>query len=264
MHAGIARYVKTAVIELACLCGIATYQGRVDPMRATTYPVGEAVLFALQSGCDEAIVAVGGSASTDGGVGFATALGAVFLDESAQPVPPNGAGLSRIRSVDTSGIDSRMVQLRSLVIATDVDNPLYGETDAARVYGPQKGASPRQVTELDAGLRNLSVVLAGATGVDTSWLPGAGAAGGIASSAVALFGARIEPGADLILSLLGVPEAVADADVVVTGEGSLDRQTLSGKGPIAVARLAAGMGCQLSPSAGGTRLVRLSSRHTAL
>lgn len=225
---------STALIELAEICGLALLTGDTkDPMRATTYGVGMAMTAAVEWGHRRLVVGIGGSASTDGGIGAATALGARILDHNGQPVRPGGAGLDDVASIDL-GPMSALLDGISLTVATDVSSPLHGQFGAARVFAAQKGASPDQVRDLDAGLRNWSARLLATTGIDVSALSGGGAAGGFAAPFLATGSARIASGAQLVLDLTDTRPAIAAATVVVTGEGRWDTQTAAGKAPHAV------------------------------
>jgi glycerate kinase len=227
----------TAVVEVANTCGLATLtSGRLAPMTSSSYPFGQAVLAALQAGARQIVLALGGSASTDGGAGLLAALGARFLDAAERPVEPVGHQLGTIAHVDTS----TMVELGDveLVVATDVTNPLLGADGAAAVFGPQKGADIDQVRVLEAGLANLVRVLpdhGGRRPADLADEAGAGAAGGL-GFACRWLGAHRVPGAEFFLDLLGFDDVARDCDVVVTGEGCMDSQTLGGKLPAIVAR----------------------------
>lgn len=224
-----------AVVELARTCGMARLPAAVPaPMATSTLGVGDAIGAVLDMGCREILVCVGGSASTDGGAGALVALGARLLDESGHDVPPNGANLARIASLDLSGLDPRLSESR-ITVAVDVESPLVGELGAAMVFAPQKGAAPDEVALLDAGLRSWARLLAAETGIDTSALAGAGAAGGTPAALVAACRASMSPGADLIAQLVGLDEAIEGADLVITGEGRLDEQSALGKGAFAVA-----------------------------
>jgi glycerate kinase len=189
---------------------------------------------ALDAGCTQVLIGIGGSASTDGGLGFVQALGARVLDASGAEVGPGGAGAAMAATLDLTALDPRLAAAR-IEVACDVDNPLTGPDGAAAVYGPQKGADPDQVRQLDAALTHWADVVAATTGHDHRATPGAGAAGGVGFAAVAILGATLRPGAQLMLDHLGFADALAGADLVVTGEGSLDEQTLRGKAPAAVA-----------------------------
>jgi glycerate kinase len=228
----------TAVVELAAASGLGLLPGgRPEPLRASTLGTGQLVTAALDSGVERLVLAIGGSATTDGGSGLATALGARFLDRDGAELPPGGGALIHLDRVDVSGLDPRLRAV-DVVVASDVDNPLTGPRGAARVYGPQKGASSDDVTVLEAGLVRLAEVLRRDGEVDVAEVPGAGAAGGVGAGALAFLGARLVPGIDLLLDLVGFDDALAGSGLVVTGEGSVDAQTLSGKAPVGVARRA--------------------------
>ncbi len=229
----------TAVVELAAVVGIERLPGGTpDPLGATTYGLGTVIRHALDAGVERIVIGVGGSASTDGGVGMLQALGFRFLDSAGAELAPGGGSLSELARVDPSGCDPRLEAV-AITIASDVDNPLCGPTGAAAVYGPQKGASPQDVTRLAAGLERLAKATRSAGFPDVTELPGAGAAGGAGFGAMAYLGADVESGIELVLDLVGFDTAVAKADLVVTGEGSLDEQSLHGKVPVGVARVAA-------------------------
>jgi glycerate kinase len=232
----------TAVLELAEASGLRLLPpGVFDPLHASTYGTGELIRAALDAGARTLVLGVGGSASTDGGAGLLAALGARFLDAAGHPLEPNGAALADLVSVDLSGLDERIAHAE-VILATDVDNPLLGTFGAAAVYGPQKGAAPQDVLALETGLGRLVDVLTkqlGEHAVAAAAQPGAGAAGGVGYGAIVGLGASVRPGIELMLELLGVEQAVRGALLVVTGEGSLDEQSLHGKAPVGVARLAA-------------------------
>lgn len=240
----------TAVVELATAAGLGLLPGgRPDPLHASTSGVGELVRAALDAGARRLVLGLGGSATTDGGTGMAAALGVRFLDAAGVPLPPGGAPLADLARVDVSGLDPRLRDAE-VVVACDVDNPLTGPSGAAHVYGPQKGATPADVEVLDAALRRLAQVLRRDVGADVDAVPGAGAAGGVGAAALAFLGARLAPGIDLLLDLTGFDAALAGADLVVTGEGSLDSQSLSGKAPVGVARRANARGLPVVVLAG--------------
>lgn len=245
---------RTAIVELAAASGLMLVPGgRADPLRATTRGTGELVRAALDTGIARLVLAVGGSATTDGGTGLAGALGVRFLDRSGAELPPGGAALRELARVDTAGLDPRIGQV-DVVVACDVDNPLTGPTGAAHVYGPQKGASGRDVALLDAGLRRLAEVVRRDLDVDVEQAPGAGAAGGVGAGALAFLHARLTPGIDLLLDLVRFDESLLGIDLVVTGEGSLDLQSLSGKVPLGVARRAHARGVPVVVLAGRVEL----------
>lgn len=239
-----ARKDDTAVVEMADVSGLGRLpSGRPAPLDATSRGTGEVLAAALDAGCRRLVLGIGGSASTDGGAGLVEAFGARLLDAAGNPVRPGGAALVDVASVDLTG----MVDLDGveIVVACDVDNPLTGPGGAAAVYGPQKGATETQVVRLDAALGRWADVVAAATGADRREHPGAGAAGGVGFAAVALLGAQLRPGIDLVLELIAFSELVRDTDWVVVGEGSLDAQTLHGKAPVGVAAHARAAGARV-------------------
>jgi glycerate kinase len=233
---GYARRSRTAAVELAQVAGLAALQRASGPapLTATSRGLGEVIAHALDAGCTRVLVGIGGSACTDGGVGLLQALGASVRDAAGVEVGPGGAGAATAATLDLSHLHPGLARAQ-IEIACDVDNPLTGPQGAAAVYGPQKGADPDQVRELDATLAHWADLVAAATGADHRSAPGAGAAGGVGFAAVAALGARLRPGAQLILEQLAFAEALTGATLLVTGEGSLDEQTLRGKAPAAVA-----------------------------
>lgn len=231
----------TAVVEMAEASGLQHLPpGVFAPLTATTYGSGELLRAALDDGATTIVFGVGGSATTDGGAGMLTALGARFLDEDGAPVGPGGGGLARIAGADLSGLDPRLAAV-DLVLASDVDNPLTGPKGAPEVYGRQKGATDEDIAVLDAALTRYASVL----GPEQAALPGAGAAGGIGYGALVALGARFRPGIDVMLDVLGFAPALARATLVITGEGSLDEQTLHGKAPAGVAAAARAAGVKV-------------------
>ncbi|WP_078915071.1 glycerate kinase [Streptomyces sp. NRRL S-474] len=234
----------TAVVEMAEASGLQRLPAGVfAPLTASTYGSGELLRAALDAGARTIVFGVGGSATTDGGAGMLSALGARFLDADGEPVPPGGGGLAGLATADLSGLDPRLTEIE-LVLASDVDNPLTGPKGAPAVYGPQKGASPDDVETLDAALAHFAKVLEGVVGPEAAECaasPGAGAAGGIGYGAL-LLGARFRPGIEVMLDVLGFAPALDRADLVITGEGSLDEQTLHGKAPAGVAAAARAAG----------------------
>ncbi len=232
----------TAVIEMAQASGYSLVpRDRRNPMETSTYGTGELIRAALDEGCGRVIVGIGGSGTVDGGTGMAAALGYRFLDGAGRELPPKGGSLSLLRTIDCSGRDERLGAAR-FVVASDVNNPLTGPQGAARVFGPQKGATRAQVEELDAGLGNLGRLVCEQLGADVLELEGAGAAGGLGAGLVAFCGAEIESGVRLIAQVTGLEERVRGADLVLTGEGSYDGQTSRGKTPAGVAALAEAAG----------------------
>lgn len=229
----------TAVVEMAEASGLQHLPaGEFAPLTATTYGSGELLRAALDAGARTIVFGVGGSATTDGGAGMLTALGARLLDADGKPVGPGGAALAELAEADLSGLDPRFADV-DLVLASDVDNPLTGPKGAPEVYGRQKGATEDDIAVLDAALAHYASLL----GPEQARLPGAGAAGGIGYGALVALGARFRPGIEVMLDVLGFAPALARATLVVTGEGSLDEQTLHGKAPagVAAAALAAGV-----------------------
>ena len=233
--------VRTAVVELATAAGLGPRPTSRDALSTSTYGVGELVRAALDDGVARLVLGIGGSATTDGGAGLAAALGVRFLDAAGELLPHGGGALGDLDRVDVTGLDPRVRDVE-VVVASDVDNPLTGPEGAAAVYGPQKGAAPQDVTVLDAGLVRLAEVLRRDLGRDVAGVPGAGAAGGVGAGALAFLGARLTPGIDLLLDLVGFDGDLVGKDLVVTGEGSIDAQSLSGKAPVGVARRARAAG----------------------
>jgi glycerate kinase len=220
LHGKIAFDGHTALVEVANTCGIALLR-ELDPLGTSTFALGEAIHEALALAPRRIVIALGGSASTDGGAGMLAALGVRFLDATGDAFVPTGGTLSAIHSIDSSGL----VTLPEIVCATDVDNPLTGPRGAAAVFGPQKGAIPAHIALLDAGLTHLATIMRADAAASR---PGAGAAGGTGFAALTL-GATIVSGADFFLDLLGFDRHLEDCDLVVTGEGQLDEQTAAGK-----------------------------------
>ncbi|MEU6982478.1 glycerate kinase [Streptomyces sp. NPDC046324] len=235
----------TAVVEMAEASGLQLLPAGVfAPLTSTTYGSGELLRAALDAGATTIVFGVGGSATTDGGAGMLAALGAVFLDGEGEPVGPGGAALASLASADLSGLDPRFASVE-LILASDVDNPLTGPKGAPAVYGPQKGATPEDVETLDAALAHFVTVLEKAIGPKASECavaPGAGGAGGIGYGALVGLDASFRPGIELMLDVLGFAPALERATLVITGEGSLDEQTLHGKAPAGVAAAARAAG----------------------
>lgn len=233
---------RTAVVEVAAASGLARVApAERDPLRASSFGTGELVRRALLAGADRVLLGVGGSATVDAGMGLLAALGAEWLDQQGRVLPACGASLASIRAVRLAPA-LRLLEGRELIVLADVDNPLLGERGAAPVFAPQKGADADQVAELSRGLRHFAALVAETTGHDIGALPRAGAAGGIGGALFALGGARLVSGIDQVLDLTRFDEVVADADLVITGEGRLDAQTALNKGPSGVARRARRLG----------------------
>ncbi|MBB2891006.1 glycerate kinase [Flexivirga oryzae] len=235
----------TAVVELATASGLALLpRDELLPLTASSRGTGELIRAALDAGCTRVVLGLGGSACTDGGAGLISALGAELLDASGSTLPDGGAALADLDRIDLSGLDVRLRDT-DVVVALDVDNPLLGSTGAAYTFGPQKGADPQQVAQLDAALANFAAVLGTAQGKDLQPVidaPGAGAAGGVGFAALAVLDATPQTGLELVADLVGLADRVLGADLVITGEGSLDQQSLSGKTPVGVARIARAAG----------------------
>lgn len=229
---------STAVVEMARASGIELLgPARRDPRRATTRGTGELVRAALDAGASTILVCVGGSATNDGGTGFASALGVRFLDGEGGELPDGGSALLRLARIDGRGLDPRLATA-TVIGVSDVDNPLNGPHGASAVYGPQKGADPDAVWELDHALGHLAAVVHRDLGLDLAAEPGAGAAGGLGFGLLAFASARLRPGVEVVMEALDFEEQVAAADLVVTGEGSFDAQSLHGKVPAGVLRAA--------------------------
>ena len=245
---------RVAVVELAEASGLRRLPGgRPAPTTATSRGTGELVRAALDLGCRQVVLGIGGSASTDGGAGMVQALGGRLLDAAGAELGPGGAALADLDRIDLSGFDPRVARTE-VTVASDVDNPLLGRHGAAAVYGPQKGASPEDVALLDAALARWAAVAREATGVDAADRPGAGAAGGVGFAAIVFLGAEIRSGIEYLLELLRVRAAIDGARLVVTGEGSLDDQTLRGKAPAGVAAAARAAGVPTVAVAGRSTL----------
>ena len=236
----------TAVVEMAAAAGLTLVKHELQPTRTTSYGVGELILAAAHAGAKKIIVGLGGSATTDMGTGAAAAAGVRFVDEEGEEFVPLSGTLDRIAGVDMSGLDAS-VRDADIQVMCDVDNPLFGPRGAAYVFGPQKGATLKVVEELDRGLRHASMVVerefhrvvrTQSPDVPLSELKGSGAAGGMGAGMVAFFGATLHPGIDIVLDTVGFDKLIHDADLVITGEGCLDSQSLSGKVVVGVARRA--------------------------
>lgn len=252
VRTGYAERDGTAVVELADVSGLGRLVEGLAPLVASSYGTGEVLSAALDAGCRRIVLGIGGSACTDGGAGIVEALGGRISTGVGRPVARGGAALAGAAGLDLSGLHLGL-RTAEIVVACDVDNPLLGPKGAAAVYGPQKGASPADVDELDAGLARWAAVVAAATGrgwderpsahrpgAGRRWAdqPGAGAAGGVGFAALAVLGATLRPGIELVLDLVGFAAHLAGARLVITGEGSLDAQTLHGKAPAGVAAAA--------------------------
>jgi glycerate kinase len=253
---------QIAGVEMALASGLALLdEPRRDPEETTTYGTGELIGRAVEAGARHIVVGIGGSATNDGGIGMASALGVRFLDRDGLEIHPAGGELGRIRRIDISGLSDSVKEVGFEVIC-DVHNPLLGDRGAARVYGPQKGATPEQVERLEAGLANLADCIERDLGVDIRDLPGAGAAGGLGAGLRAFLGAELRPGVDVVLETVGLAPALEGAAVVFTAEGALDEQTAYGKAPAGVASRAKERGIPCIALGGGVS-DDLTSLHAA-
>lgn len=229
---------QTAVIEMAAASGLTLVpQEKRAPRITTTFGTGQLIKAALDQGICKFIIGIGGSATNDGGAGMIQALGAKFLDAAGNELPYGGSALANLTSIDLSGIDTRL-NAASILVACDVDNPLCGPRGASAVYGPQKGATPEIVAELDAALRQYALVAQTATNKDVAELPGAGAAGGLGAGLLFFTNAQLRPGVDIVLETTNFASIVKEASLVITGEGNTDFQTAFGKAPVGVAKIA--------------------------
>lgn len=229
---------STAVVEMSAASGLELLKPEErNPWYTSSYGTGELIREALDSGCREIIMGMGGSATVEGGTGMAIALGIQFLDRNGMPVPRGGQALSLIKTIDTSCLDTRIRNTR-IRVACDVRNPLTGKNGAARVYGPQKGADLAMVEKLEEGMIRYAELIRKTTGKDISEIPGTGAAGGLAAGLTAFLGASLESGFELISQYLKLEEEIRECDLVVTGEGRVDASSLYGKAPAGIAGIA--------------------------
>ncbi|MBW3084769.1 Glycerate 2-kinase [Austwickia sp. TVS 96-490-7B] len=230
-----------AVVEMADACGIVRAGDRRDALRATSRGVGDVMRVALDSGIRDIVLGIGGSASTDGGAGMLQALGARLLDAEGADLPPGGGALARLAQVDLSTLHPALAET-TITLASDVNNPLLGEQGCVAIFAGQKGADEAMKVELEAALTHYAAQITAAVGRDDTALPGAGAAGGVGYAAMAVLGAGMTPGIDVVLGLGDFTELLPGSDLVITGEGALDLQTLLGKAPAGVARAAKAAG----------------------
>ncbi|MGZ3638692.1 MAG: glycerate kinase [Ktedonobacterales bacterium] len=256
---GILGGTRTAVIEMAAASGLPLVPLALrDPRHTSTHGTGEVMRAALDAGCERMLIGIGGSATNDGGAGMAQALGARLLDGEGHELPTGGAALARLARIDVSGLDQRLRDVQ-VQVACDVTNPLCGPEGASAVYGPQKGASPEMVRELDTALWHYAEVIRSDLDLDVAHVPGAGAAGGLGAGLLAFAGATLVPGAQMVLAALDFAEKVAGATLVLTAEGQLDAQTAYGKSVGAVAAAAQQAGAHVIALAGS-----IESEDTAL
>ncbi|OBU12573.1 glycerate kinase [Photobacterium aquimaris] len=229
---------KTAVIEMAAASGLHLVSPQLrNPLLTTSYGTGELILAALDHGVEHIIVGIGGSATNDGGIGMAQALGVQLLDSNGQPLGFGGQALAQLAMIDISHIDPRLATIK-LEVACDVDNPLCGQKGASQVFGPQKGATPAMVVELDQNLAHYAAIMKRDLAIDVKHMAGAGAAGGMGAALLGLFNAQLRSGIEIVIDAVNLETIVKDADLVITGEGRIDSQTIHGKTPIGVARAA--------------------------
>ncbi len=250
-HWGISGDGTTAFLEMASASGLPLVpKERRDPRITSTFGTGELMKAALDAGLRKLVIGIGGSATNDGGTGMARALGARFLDAEGRDLPEGGAALARLARIELAGLDHRLAEA-SVLVACDVDNPLCGPRGASAVYGPQKGATPEMVAELDAALGVFATVAAAATGRDIALLPGAGAAGGLGASLLFFTPASLRPGVSIVLETTRFEALIQGTDLVITGEGRTDFQTAMGKAPVGVAAVAKRHGVPVVCIAGG-------------
>jgi glycerate kinase len=229
---------KTAVIEMAAASGLHHVpMDKRNPLITTTRGTGELILKALDHKVEHIIIGIGGSATNDGGAGMAKALGAQLLDAKGAEIKEGGGSLNQLASIDLINLDSRLAEVK-VEVACDVDNPLTGETGASAVFGPQKGATSDMVKQLDRNLAHYAAVIQKEMGVHIENVPGAGAAGGLGGGLLAFLSAELKPGVDIVIEATQLESYVRDADLVITGEGRIDGQTIYGKTPVGVAKTA--------------------------
>src|SRR6056297_2676731 len=227
---------KTAVIEMAAASGLPLVpEGKQNPLKTTTYGTGELIAAALDAGAQKIIIGIGGSATNDAGVGMAQALGAEILDKNGEQINFGGGSLNQIEQIKLDNLDSRLENVEILT-ACDVDNPLYGKEGAAYVYAPQKGADPEMVEKLDQNLRHFNEIVIKELNKNTNEISGADAAGGLGAGLVAFLDAELKAGVKIILDLINFEERLGNVDLVITGEGMLDGQSINGKTPVGVSR----------------------------
>lgn len=229
---------QTAVIEMAAASGLElVLPSQRNPLRTTSFGTGQLILNALNAGARRFVLGIGGSATNDGGAGMLQALGGRLLDAAGADLPPGGGALDMLARIDLSGFDAR---IRDCVfeVACDVSNPLVGPHGASAIFGPQKGATPEMVARLDDNLRHYASIIARDLGRDVAQVPGAGAGGGIGAAMLVFLGGSLRPGSEIVADAVGLDAAMADADLVITGEGRIDGQTINGKTPVGVARVA--------------------------
>lgn len=229
---------KTAIIEMAAASGLHLVKPELrNPLLTTSYGTGELIKAVLDKGFEHIIIGIGGSATNDAGIGMAQALGVKMLDKNGQPIASGGGAIANLATIDCSEMDSRLTKIK-LEIACDVDNPLCGPKGASVVFGPQKGATAEMIATLDNNLAHYADILKQQLGKDIINVEGAGAAGGMGATLLALFNASLRPGIDIVMDAVNLDQIVSDANLVITGEGRIDSQTIHGKTPVGVARTA--------------------------
>ena len=229
---------KVAIIEMAAASGLHLVASEQrNPLQTTTFGTGELIKAVLDKDVEHIIVGIGGSATNDGGLGMAQALGIKMLDTYGKEIGYGGGSLARLATIDMSDLDPRLASIK-LEVACDVDNPLCGPKGASAVFGPQKGATPEMVKQLDANLAHYAGIIKIQLGADVKDMAGAGAAGGLGAALLGLLNASLRPGIDIVMDAVNLSDIIADADLVITGEGRIDSQTIHGKTPIGVARTA--------------------------
>lgn len=245
-----ARKDELAIVEVAAAAGLPMMGRNGDPARTTTYGVGELIRHAIENGCIEILLGLGGSATNDGGCGCAAALGTDFYDKHGKRFIPTGATLERIETIRVSDGWTMPEEVR-ITVMCDVDNPLYGPTGAAYIFGPQKGADTAMVAQLDQGLRKLDAVMKKDLGVSVADVPGAGAAGGMGAGCMAFLHAELKPGIECVLDTIGFDAMLEDAELVITGEGRIDSQSVHGKVISGIAKRTRSRGIPLIALVGG-------------
>ena len=245
-----ARHGNQAIVEMASVAGLPLLNNRLDPMNATTFGVGQLIRHAIENGCTEILLGLGGSCTNDGGCGCAAALGAVFYDQEGRSFVPTGETLEQIQRIDCTRVRKLLRDVRVTAMC-DVDNPLCGPMGAAHIFGPQKGADEAMVERLDRGLFQLDRVMCRDLGLSVAELPGAGAAGGMGGGCVAFLGAKLKPGIECILDLVEFDTMLDGVDLVITGEGHIDSQSVRGKVISGIANRTGPLGIPLLALVGG-------------
>ena len=239
---GVINNGKSAVMEMSAASGLPLLlESERNPLKTTTYGTGEMIAHALKHGCRDFLIGIGGSATNDAGVGMLRALGYKFFDRDGKLLHGGGEILEHIAVIDSDNVMPELKEAK-FTVACDVTNPLYGPNGAAYIFAPQKGATPKMVEQLDLGLKNFAQVVQRHLGVDISELPGAGAAGGLGGALKAFLGATLERGIEMVLNAMNFKQLISDSQLVITGEGRLDKQTVMGKAPSGVMQVASSIG----------------------